>query len=139
LCAKLKALRAGLEVLESANANLADRLGLAVATNLLETSRSAQLASHIMRCPPQADRSRLVAAEWETDLTTAEKALNAIRKLVETRSAIAGTVSDAAWDTNLAATRIALAAHGKRWLRFFNADFRRALVTLRGLCRNEAP
>lgn len=136
---KLKELRAGLEELEYVNADLGKQLGLAAAANLHETSWSAHLGALILSCPACADRSRLVAPEWETNLTAVEKKLVEIRKLIETRAVIEGTVNEVAWDTDLTATRVALAAHGKRWLRFFNADFRRAVATLRGLCSDEVP
>lgn len=137
--ARLKDAKAHLEELEQGHAELAETLGMGKPLTLKNAEDLAMLARHVQCCPASADRAALGHARWQTDLFAIEQALANVQRLVEDRDSIADRVSEAAWNADLAATRIALAAHGKRWFRFLNSSFRQAVATLRGLCKGPAP
>ncbi len=118
---RLKKVKAQLQELDQANADLAGSLGLNKPKTLREAEELATLETHVMNCPKSADRVALGNARWETDFAAVEQALANGKQLASERRLIADRVSEAAFAADLTATRIALAAHGKRWFRFLNS------------------
>lgn len=137
--ARLKVAKEHLRELEVSNTDLADKLGMPQPRALRDAKNLNALAEHILRCPPSCDRKALAHDRWQTDVPGLEQALGNLKQLIEERDALAERVNEAAWNTDLSATRIALAAHAKRWFRIFNSSFRQAVATLRGICKGPAP
>lgn len=128
-----------LERLNTANNELAERLGLPKAADLKGLSLPVKLAIHVQNCPERFDHQAIGTPSWETELPRLEKALANISKLIENRNSLADCVSEAAWDMEWGPTRIALAAHGKSWFRFLRPSFRQAMTTLRGVFNGTPP
>jgi very-short-patch-repair endonuclease len=139
LIGRLRDVRERIELLDQANADLAGVLGLPAAKDILESSQHAQLASYIKRCPAITDRTTLTNPRWESDIEAIEKSLDNIQQLRAARVSIQDQVSDAAWDADWSATRIALAGYGKSWFGFLNSAYRQAVAMLRGVCAGTPP
>lgn len=135
----LSGVRPQIEHLEAANSDLAEILGAPVATNISETAQTAQLASHIRRCPSVTDRTAIADPQWVTKTQVLISALHDVRNLRELRSTTDAQVSEAALDVDWMSARVALAGYGKSWFRFFNSSFREAVATLRGVCLSDPP
>ncbi len=57
----------------------------------------------------------------------------------ETQAVLRGILTEDAWQTDLRATRQALAGHGRSLFRWFRKDYRDAVATLRGVLKGEMP
>ncbi len=129
LVVAIRELRPQVLELQSAGCELATIVGLP----------SPELAQYVKRCPEFTDRTKLTSPSWETDLPTVEKALENILQLNELRIDLGGRVTDSGLLSDLNGTRKSLAAHGKSWFRVFNASYRKAIQTLRGISKESIP
>ena len=59
--------------------------------------------------------------------------------LANAKQTLQGVIAPAAWTAETAKTRRALAAHGRSWLRLFNAEYREASAISRGCCVDRPP
>ena len=139
LVVAIKEIRPQVLELQSAGCELATIVGLPSPANLVSTSEIAQLAQYVKRCPEFTDRTKLTSPGWETDLPTVEKALENVLKLNELRIDLGGRVTDSGLLSDLNGTRKSLAAHGTSWFRVFNASYRKAIQTLRGISKESIP
>ncbi|QDV45800.1 ATP-dependent RecD-like DNA helicase [Stieleria neptunia] len=139
LLGTLKDVRDAVDKLDAANGALAEILELPAAKDIKETAELAQLAAYVRRCPAMVDREAIGHESWQTEIERLEAIVKEVRTLQESRRSLDGQISDAAWNLDWSAIRIALAGHGKSWFRIFNSSFRSAVATLRGVCLSEFP
>ena len=139
LVVAIRELRPQVLELQSAGCELATIVGLPSPANLVSTSEIAQLAQYVKRCPEFTDRTKLTSPSWETDLPTVEKALENVLRLNELRNDLGGRVTDSGLLSDFNGTRKSLAAHGTSWFRVFNASYRKAIQTLRGISKESIP
>ncbi|WP_160149379.1 DUF4011 domain-containing protein [Roseiconus lacunae] len=122
-----------------ANHELANQMDLPSANSLLGTAEIAKIARLIKRCPAFADRAALQHSSWESELEKLERLLADLEQFQTRRKTLEGRINDAAWSLEWAPIRIAIAGHGKSWLRFFNRGYRDAVASLRGVCNGTIP
>ena len=139
LLASLKTTRASLNELIAACGELADVMGLPIPINIIATSELAQLAQHVKRCPDVTDRSSLSSSRWDSEFTAVEKAIANVTKHSSLRLELADKITESGLKMDLSSTRLELAAHGTSWFRFFNASFRKAIATLKGISKGKIP
>lgn len=84
---------------------------------------------------PDASLEAFTSTIWESGLEQASDLAEDIAVLETTRSALQGKVADAAWSTDVATARQALATH-TGILRFLNSDYRRAKALTRSILTN---
>ncbi|MCC9600027.1 DUF4011 domain-containing protein [Stieleria sp. JC731] len=128
-----------IEKLRQANSELAGLLGLPPASNLAQTVDVAKLARHVMRFPKFGDRNAIDNHAWENGIDQIQSQLSAVQQLQQARQELGETVNDIAFTVDWSAARIAIAAHGKSWLRIFNGQYRNAIATLRGVLAAPLP
>lgn len=98
----------------------------------------AQLAE-ALRTIPEMDRAAYGNSVWEQQRSEIDRAIERGRELIEHRTALAGVVTPAAWQLNVAQVREDLAATGGRWLRCISRRWRRAIATFRGILEQPCP
>ncbi len=81
---------------------------------------------------PDASPEAFAATVWDSGLEQASDLAESVAALEAARTALQGKVVDAAWSTDVAATRQALATH-TGILKAFNGDYRRARVLARSI------
>lgn len=99
------------------------------------------LARLALAAPPM-DKGAITHEIWDAGLA-------GLRELVAAGQIFAGAVAgaagagpgviDAAWEMDHGAARGALATHGRSWFRFFNGEYRRAIVQLRAALSGPLP
>lgn len=138
ITSKLPGLIGRLDRLSAAGSKLASRLAVDAPIDLSGISGIAQLAQRLASAPP-LDHASLGNSTWGQQRTQIDDLIGAGQKFSERQSALDGVVVDAAWDTELAATRRNLAAHGRSWVRILNRGYREAQATLRGILVDQPP
>jgi very-short-patch-repair endonuclease len=127
-----------LQRLVNAGLELANALGVPPAKSALELSRAALLAQRLDSAPPM-DRRSMGHPAWNDQRRQIDQVLEAGTRLRESRSQLAGTMADVAWDTDVVAARRALAAHGRSWFRLCYKTYRQAQATLTSIVAVQAP
>ena len=122
-----------------ASASLAERLGRPRPSTLREIAELALIAAAVGKLPPKVCPTIFADSRWSDDSKVVRDAIGEARKFTDGLQNLSGRVIDDARQLDLRSTRMALAAHGRSWLRVFNRDHRRALATLRGLCVGPIP
>ncbi|MGH7871510.1 MAG: DUF3320 domain-containing protein [Candidatus Binatia bacterium] len=102
----------------------------------IETLR--RMAAHVA-ASPALDPEALRHSIWTAGLKGLRIIVDHGRVFGELHKKVGDRVSDSAYETDLSASRTAIAANGKSLFRFLKSDFRRAVATLRGVLRGEAP
>jgi very-short-patch-repair endonuclease len=128
-------------VVEAAD-QLADALGLAriEQASLRDLRQLAQLGRRIVAAPARAlDRRAIASPVWAERPGEIARLVQEGEQKAQTSSRLRETVTDTAWQTDLAATRLALARHGPSLFRWFRRDYRAAVRTLREICKGEVP
>ncbi|MEL6107859.1 MAG: DUF4011 domain-containing protein [Planctomycetota bacterium] len=125
-------------LIELAN-ELANELGVPEPTTVFDVSQIAQLAVYVRRCPEGTDRGTLVSPAWDSPTDELVHVIENAKSLRRLTEQLGDSVNDAAWSVDWQATRIAIAGHGKSWLRVFNASYRQAIGMLRGVCDGKFP
>ena len=138
ITSKLPNLLGRLERLSTAGSELASLLAIDAPVHLSAVSVIARLAQRLAAAPPM-DRVSLGSPAWEQQRTQINELISSGQQFDERQSALDGVVVDAAWDTELAATRRNLAAHGRSWFRILNRGYREAQATLRGILVEQPP
>ncbi len=132
IMAKLPVIIASLERLSDAGSQLASMLNIDSPIDMNDVSRIARLAKRIALAPP-LDRPHLADEVWTQQRTQIDDLICVGEKASQHREALEGVVVEAAWETNLTATRRNLAAYGRSWFRFLNRKYREVQATLRGI------
>jgi len=138
IMARLPVTIARLEGLRESGARLASMLNVEPPVGADGISRIARLAQKIVHAPPM-DRQCLDDTVWTRQRSQIDELLHLGQQLSQRRAALAAVVVDAAWDTDLAATRRNLAGYGRSWFRFLNRKYREAQATVRGIVAEEPP
>lgn len=84
-----------------------------------------RLAEH-MNAAPTGPTAALTDQIWEAQPGLPADILAALEKYLDTRKALEGKLSDAAWDLDLTAPRGVLASHGTGFLKSLSGEWRRA-------------
>ncbi|MCW2247705.1 very-short-patch-repair endonuclease [Azospirillum fermentarium] len=88
---------------------------------------------------PDLEADSVVAAVWERGIDDVADLVDAVRAVQAIRAEHGGAFNDTAWDTDVAAARQTLAAHGTGFFRRFNGDWRRADRLVRSLLTAPEP
>ena len=119
-------------------AELQQLLGMAEPlTNFGSLEKLIITADRVSAAPDVAPEA-FAAAIWERGLDQAGDLAEAVDTLTKSRAELSGRVVDAAWDTETAAARTAIAMHGKSFLKFLNGDWRRANALVKSILTNPA-
>ena len=105
---------------------------------LKDLEQIAQLARRIAKAPAM-DRSVIAHPVWKTRPVELAVLVQEGRACTEGLNQLQETVSQVAWETDLAGVRRSLAAHGGSLFRFLRKDYRESLATLRGILKTEQP
>ncbi len=122
--------------------SVADRLAGALSLSVPRTLagiRTLHRAAVQAADAPLLDGIDLGSPGWAERAAETARVVEAGRRLTKLRRQYEDRLLEPAWDEDLFETRRVLAEAGHRWWRFLSADFRRARVRLRGLCREHAP
>ncbi len=134
----VKAAREATTRLSAAIAPLANRLGMpAPATR--DGAMQVVLAADRAGRGPDLTGVSVADRGWVARQVRLKALLEAGARLADLMREWGEVVVPAAWDMDLAAARVAIAAHGRRLFRFFNGEWRRANSTLRGICLGAPP
>lgn len=106
--------------------------------NLKEIQQLAQLALRLVKAP-RMDRGQIGHPIWDSAGDQVAGLVKQGQALAATRAELLDKVADVAWQTDLSMTRRHLAGYGGSFLRWFNRDYREAVVTLKGILKGEAP
>jgi very-short-patch-repair endonuclease len=98
----------------------------------------AQFALRLVKAPAM-DRRAIGSPAWGDRREEIIDLVERARSGAEGFARLQDTVTEAAWQTDLAEARRSLATHGHSLFRWFRKDYRRALATLRGLLRSDLP
>ena len=96
------------------------------------------MTAHVAAAPA-LDPEALCHGVWHAGLAGLREIVEHGRAFGELRKKLGDRVSDSAYETDLSAARIAIAAHGESLFRLLKGDFRRGMAALRGVLRSEAP
>ncbi|MDB5348771.1 MAG: hypothetical protein JWN86_18 [Planctomycetota bacterium] len=140
LLAKVRDSLATLADVHAASALLSGSVGLPApdAPSLRDVRQLSQLASRLVNAPAM-DRGAIANSVWQS---RREEITRLVKQGEEYASGVAElrkSVADVAWQTDLSATRIALASHGRSLFRWFRRDYRAAIAMLRGVLQGEFP
>lgn len=141
LIAQLHQIQTRLETLRQLAAELANLCQLHAPlekAGFWEVSRLAQLARQLCDAP-ELDRNAIGHERWDTDADAIEALVQAGRAYSAAVQAVQDDVAEVAWSTDVAPARVALAAHGRSWLRWLQGDYRRAQALLRGILKGPPP
>ena len=97
-----------------------------------------RMTAHVAAAPA-LDPEALCHGVWHAGLAGLREIVEHGRAFGELREKLGDRVSDSAYETDLSAARIAIAAHGESLFRLLKGDFRRGMAALRGVLRSEAP
>jgi very-short-patch-repair endonuclease/DNA polymerase III delta prime subunit len=135
---KLAELLLRFERLAEAAMQLARLLNVEVPSDLSGISAVARLANRLAAAPPM-DRSSLGSEAWSQQRGRIDELIQYGTQLQEQKQTLSKVVVDAAWDTELAATRRNLAGYGRSWFRFLHPGYRQAQADLRGIMVDPPP
>ncbi len=140
LVGQIDAAVASLETIADAVRRLVEALGMPVpdALSLRDVKRLSDLGLKLVNAPAM-DHHQMGNPAWETRRDDIARIVERGQALSASRSAMAETASPLAWQTDLAAARRDIAAHGHSWFRWFRPDYRKAMATLRGILKGDAP
>ena len=127
-----------LDDLTQATKRLADALRFPLGPTANDAATLVRLAERLLAAPPM-DKQSLGEAVWEQRREQIDSLVRTGQTLLECRSKLDGVVAEVAWDTDPAATRQALAAHGRSWFRIFRSAYRDAQAALRGVLVDKPP
>ena len=134
----VKAAREATTRLSAAVAPLANRLGM-TPPNTRDATMQVVLAADRAGRGPDLTGVRVGDRGWVARQVRLKALLEAGARLADLMRAWGDAVVTEAWDQDFAGIRAAIAAHGERFFRFFNGEWRRANHTLRGICREAPP
>jgi hypothetical protein len=106
--------------------------------SMLDVERLIEVADIVVQAPDM-DRAAFAASAWKEQRKEVRELVEAGVRYHEARKKLKSVLVDQAWDIDLAATRAALAAHGKSVFRFFVSEYRAARQTLKGLAVDREP
>lgn len=132
LTARLPAALERLETVQSAAIPLGEALGLPAAMTRDELEQQVWLAERWLAAPP-LDRQALADDVWQLRRREIAQLVSAGQSLSILRKSLQGVVAPAAWSADTTRIRRDLAAHGRSWLRAFDAQYRVAKAGLAGL------
>ena len=134
----LDRLDAALTPLRTASRELAERLCQPDPPTFAHVEVLRRMAAHVASAPA-LDPLALCHDVWQAGLEGLREIVVNGRGCIALRQRLAPMVIDAAFETDLAAARTAIAAHGQSLFRFLNGDYRRGIAALRGVVRGELP
>jgi very-short-patch-repair endonuclease/DNA polymerase III delta prime subunit len=108
------------------------------AASLNDIQQLAQLALRIVKAP-RLDRSHLTHSVWDTSRDRVAEVVKQGQAHAATRAELDGKVAEVAWQTDLNAARRHIAGRGGSLFRWFNRDYREAVVTLKGILKGKLP
>jgi very-short-patch-repair endonuclease len=106
--------------------------------SLRDVQQFAQIALRIAKAPAM-DRRAIGNPIWKARRDEIAELVEQGRAFADRVEGLQGTVAEAAWQTDLAATRRVLASRGRSLFRWLRKDYREALATLRGILKGEMP
>ncbi|MCP4478886.1 MAG: DUF3320 domain-containing protein, partial [Planctomycetaceae bacterium] len=136
---QIKTVADQLEVLLSANQKIAILLDAEKPNNLIETVELANVARAATKVPKGASPESITADAWQQQLDSVREAIESTKQLRDLHANLENVVSDVAWETDLAETRLSIKAHGKSWFKFLNSGYRKAKATLIGILDSDLP
>ena len=119
---------------------LTEALGVPVpdAMSLKDVQRLTQLGLKLVNAPPM-DHRQMGNPVWDDHRDEIVRIVERGQAFAAGRSTLAEIVSPVAAQTDLAAARRSLAAHGSSWFRWLRRDYREAQATLRGILKGQSP
>jgi very-short-patch-repair endonuclease/DNA polymerase III delta prime subunit len=106
--------------------------------SLNDIQQLAQLALRILKAP-RLDRGHVTHSVWDTRRDQIGELVKQGQALATTRAELDGKVAEVAWQTDVNAARRHLAGRGTSLFRWFNRDYRNAVVTLKGIHKGKLP
>lgn len=118
--------------------SLKQMLGIDASSTLGSIGRLVDIGDRVADAP-DASPDAFVAAIWERGLEQAGDLAEAVAIYRRTKAELDGKMSEQAWDMDLSLTRTAVALHGRKALKFFSGDWRRAKALLRTIMPETTP
>jgi very-short-patch-repair endonuclease len=116
-------------------AGLARVLGRDAPGTVAELDHLARVGERVASAPP-ASPETFASDLWNDGLERAGHLANAVAILEGVRQTVQGQILDVAWDVDLDAARLALAARGTSMFRFLSGEWRTANRLVRSVIRN---
>jgi very-short-patch-repair endonuclease len=140
LLSKGAAITSTLAAVRDAAEQLAQTFGLPgeSAATLKGVQQLGQLARRI-EAAPELDRSQVANAAWTASRDAIAELVQRGQSLASAHRSLQGKIAETAWQTDMAATRRSLAAHGRSLFRWFWRDYRAAVAALRGIVTVDLP
>jgi very-short-patch-repair endonuclease/DNA polymerase III delta prime subunit len=132
LASELPPIRERLQRLLTGAERLAEITDQPFPESALALSNLAQIGRRLAKAPPM-DREAITDSVWETHRSEIDEVIKQGHALSHCQKALADTVGEVGWSTDVSQVRRDLAAHGQSWLRIFKRPFRDAQSTLRGI------
>lgn len=132
---RLLTLRPALEAVERQARELSESLGLKPVETMGAIDRRIR-GGRTLAAMPAADVEALADPCWSNQRDDVLKLVQQGKNLQELKQRLAGKFSDAAWRTDVTATRRELAARGRNWFRWVFPAYRQARLAYRNLCQD---
>jgi len=110
-----------------------------VATSSLDTLHLANGIARTVTALSNADYPALAHPLWQNGMPLLNELAQGGARYTELKNKLTGTVTDAAWQTDLTECRSQIAMHGASLLRFMQSGYRRAVALLNSLLTTPLP
>ena len=127
-----------LDALTEAASKLSQRLGDDLPTTLAQITRLLRTVDRLMKAP-EMDVQPMAGMVWADHRQAVRELADFARVILRAKQTLAGKVTDAAWDLDVAADSQAYLRFGQCWCRIFRSSYREARATLRGLLTGPQP
>lgn len=122
----------------ASNEILANSLGLPQAATLAELEQRCCIGEQLAKAP-EFDRSTISSGVWSAGLDSLRGALKSGRILSEVSQRRAGSVAEAAWDSEWLLQHQAIAGQGRSLFRWVNGPYKQAINELRSVVIGDFP
>ncbi|MEZ6122406.1 MAG: DUF4011 domain-containing protein [Planctomycetaceae bacterium] len=117
---------------------LSQKLGDDPALTLSDVSAQLTTVDALLHAP-QLDNTAAAGTIWVDHRKAVKELADGARAILLAKKQLAGKVSDAAWDTDVAQARQDYATHGKSFFRIFSGAYRSARNVLNSMLTGPAP
>jgi len=127
-----------INLLQLSSGELAQHLGVVTPGDAVEAGRLVQAARRVLASPSLCGID-VRANDWSESAATIAEGLRVGRKMAEIHHTYDRLLIPEAWQQDVLGIRAALGTYGHKWWRFLSGPYRRAKLTLAGLCREKSP